>query len=163
MNLTLTSLVGTPIGRILIACLETTIVGVDFTEERLSRLLERRFGKVEFVSACLYRSEFEAYFAGELTALERLSHEPGGTAFQRLVWQSLRTIPIGQTWTYTEVARSIGRERSARAVGLANALNPISLVIPCHRVLGLSGSLTGYAGGLATKEWLLGHEAGGSH
>lgn len=149
-----------PVGTVLIACAEETIVALDFTPERLARLLGKRFGAFEFVESRLYAAEVQAYLNGSLTALESLPIEAGGTDFQRAVWQSLREIPVGETRTYTQVAERIGRPRAVRAVGLANALNPISLIVPCHRVLGSSGSLTGYAGGLELKDWLLSHESG---
>src|SRR6185437_637184 len=81
-----------------------------------------------------------------------------GTAFQREVWRALRDIPAGQTISYGELARRIGRPAAVRAVGLANGANPIGVVVPCHRVIGANGSLTGYGGGLHRKEWLLAHE-----
>lgn len=99
-----------------------------------------------------------AYFAGELAALDALPVEPGGTPFQAQVWRALRTIPCGTTWSYGELARRIGNPTAVRAVGLANGQNPIAIVIPCHRVIGANGSLTGYGGGLDRKRWLLAHE-----
>ena len=83
---------------------------------------------------------------------------PGGTPFQQTVWSALREIPVGTTRTYAQLAASIGRPSAPRAVGLANGQNPVSIVIPCHRLIGSSGALTGYAGGLERKRWLLRHE-----
>jgi methylated-DNA-[protein]-cysteine S-methyltransferase len=100
-----------------------------------------------------------AYFAGDVHALEAIEVAPEGTPFQREVWAVLQTIPVGETRSYAEVARAIGRPRAVRAVARANATNPIALVIPCHRVIGSDGTLTGYAGGLGRKRWLLAHEA----
>ncbi|HJV91109.1 MAG TPA: methylated-DNA--[protein]-cysteine S-methyltransferase [Holophagaceae bacterium] len=100
----------------------------------------------------------EAYFAGDLTALDALPVEPGGTAFQRAVWSALREIPPGTRLTYAQIAARLGRPAALRAVGHANGANPISLVIPCHRLVGADGSLTGYGGGLDRKAWLLAHE-----
>lgn len=100
----------------------------------------------------------QAYFAGDLPALDELAVETGGTAFQREVWTALRGIPHGQTLSYRELASRIGRPAAVRAVGLANGANPISLVLPCHRVIGSNASLTGYGGGLHRKQWLLEHE-----
>jgi methylated-DNA-[protein]-cysteine S-methyltransferase len=100
----------------------------------------------------------EAYFAGDLRALERVEVDPQGTAFQRQVWHALRRIPAGRTLSYAELARSIDRPTAVRAVALCNARNPIALVVPCHRVIGSDGSLTGYGGGLERKRWLLEHE-----
>jgi len=81
-----------------------------------------------------------------------------GSAFQELVWKTLRTIPAGGTWTYGQLAHQLNRPTSARAVGHANSLNPVAIIVPCHRVIGASSSLTGYAGGLHRKQWLLHHE-----
>jgi O-6-methylguanine DNA methyltransferase len=104
------------------------------------------------------RRAFEAYFAGDLQALETLPWATGGTAFQRAVWAALRTIPAGGTVSYAGLAARIGRPAAMRAVGLANGRNPISVMLPCHRVIGAAGDLTGYGGGLARKRWLLRHE-----
>jgi methylated-DNA-[protein]-cysteine S-methyltransferase len=99
-----------------------------------------------------------AYFDGDLSAIERIPVETGGTPFQREVWRALRRIPCGETRSYGQLAREIGRPRAVRAVGLANGSNPIGVVIPCHRVIGSDGSLTGYGGGIERKQWLLAHE-----
>ena len=104
----------------------------------------------------------DAYFAGDKPEARALKLAPGGSEFQKLVWNLLRDIPYGETTTYGALAAKaearLGRRTSARAVGAAVGRNPISILIPCHRVLGASGSLTGYAGGLDKKEWLLRHE-----
>lgn len=102
--------------------------------------------------------ELEAYFAGEGTGFT-MPLAPGGTPFQRGVWRHLLGIPYGATVSYADVARGIGSKRATRAVGLANARNPIAIIVPCHRVVGRDGSLTGYGGGLSRKKWLLEHEA----
>jgi len=103
------------------------------------------------------RAQIEAYFAGELTEFD-LALDPQGTAFQQLVWSGLREIPFGETCSYGELAEAIGAPGAARAVGLANGRNPISVIVPCHRVIGADGSLTGYGGGLDRKRLLLAHE-----
>jgi methylated-DNA-[protein]-cysteine S-methyltransferase len=100
------------------------------------------------------------YFAGRLTEFD-LPLDPAGTDFQRQVWTALRTIPYGQTWSYAQLAEKIGRASAVRAVGLANSKNPIAVVIPCHRVIGSDGSLTGYGGGLDRKRFLLDLESAG--
>ncbi|MDA8344855.1 MAG: methylated-DNA--[protein]-cysteine S-methyltransferase [Thermaerobacter sp.] len=105
------------------------------------------------------RAQFSAYFAGELREFS-LALAPKGTAFQLSIWAALCTIPYGETESYSGLARRIGRETAARAVGRANGQNPIPIVIPCHRVIGRNGTLTGYGGGLATKQQLLALEAG---
>jgi methylated-DNA-[protein]-cysteine S-methyltransferase len=107
------------------------------------------------------RSQLEAYFAGELRDFD-LPLAPEGTAFQRRVWKALCGIPYGATISYGELARRIGQPQASRAVGLANGRNPISIIVPCHRVIGADGTLTGYGGGLARKRWLLAHESKGS-
>ena len=98
--------------------------------------------------------QLNAYFAGQLTQFD-LPLSPEGTAFQRAVWAQLCQIPYGQTCTYGEIAARMGRPRAARAVGMANHRNPLPILIPCHRVIGASGELTGYAGGLEKKQTLL--------
>jgi methylated-DNA-[protein]-cysteine S-methyltransferase len=104
------------------------------------------------------REQLGAYFAGELEVFD-LRLAPAGTAFQLRVWQELQRIPLGETISYGELAERIGNPRTMRAVGLANGRNPISIVVPCHRVIGADGSLVGYGGGLERKRWLLEHEA----
>jgi methylated-DNA-[protein]-cysteine S-methyltransferase len=104
------------------------------------------------------RSALDAYFEGDLRAIDELHVKTGGTEFQREVWAALRTIPASQTLSYGALAARIGRPKAVRAVGLANGSNPIGLVVPCHRVIGADGSLTGYGGGMERKRWLLKHE-----
>ena len=100
-----------------------------------------------------------AYFAGDLSALEQLEVAAPGTPFQTSVWSALREIPCGQTCSYSDIAVRVGSPRAVRAVGAANGKNPVSLIVPCHRVIGADGTLTGYAGGLERKRWLLAHES----
>jgi O-6-methylguanine DNA methyltransferase len=130
-------------------------------EPRMRRLLRLHYGDVtlqdgdapEPITAAL-----TAYFAGDLIALNDIPTATGGTDFQRDVWKGLRTIPAGETLSYGQLAARIGRAGASRAVGAANGANPIAIVVPCHRVIGAAGALTGYAGGLAHKQWLLDHE-----
>ncbi|RNI25198.1 methylated-DNA--[protein]-cysteine S-methyltransferase [Flexivirga caeni] len=103
--------------------------------------------------------QLREYFAGDRTEFD-LPLRPGGTEFQQRVWRALCDIPYGRTWSYGELAAHIGAPSASRAVGLANGRNPISIVIPCHRVIGADGSMTGYGGGIERKQWLLAHEAG---
>src|SRR4051794_20240319 len=104
------------------------------------------------------REQLDAYFAGDLHSFDvRLA--AAGTPWQREVWTALASVPYGQTLSYGELARRLGRPAAARAVGAANGRNPLSIVVPCHRLIGASGALTGYAGGLSRKDWLLRHEA----
>ena len=99
-----------------------------------------------------------SYFGGETTALDGIDVELNGTPFQRRVWEALRSIRVGETVSYGDIARRIGAPTSVRAVGAANGANPVAIVVPCHRVIGTGGSLTGYGGGLERKRWLLQHE-----
>ncbi len=101
--------------------------------------------------------QLEEYFAGERHAFD-VPIAPRGTGFQERVWRALLAVPYGTTWSYGELAHAIGRPNASRAVGTANGANPISIIVPCHRVIAASGALTGYAGGLAAKRWLLDHE-----
>lgn len=104
------------------------------------------------------REQLRAYFAGERFEFD-LPLAARGTAFQQEVWRALREIPCGETATYGEIARRLGRPGASRAVGITNSRNPLAIVVPCHRVIGSSGALTGYASGLERKRWLLEHEA----
>jgi methylated-DNA-[protein]-cysteine S-methyltransferase len=133
--------------------------------ERMQRGLDRIYrasGGVRLdervAAAWPVRDRLQAFFAGDLAAIEAIPVESVGTPFQRKVWATLRQIPAGQTWTYTELAVRAGKPAAVRAAGAANGLNPISVVVPCHRVIGADGSLTGYGGGIPRKEWLLRHE-----
>ena len=135
-------------------------------EARMRRLLRRHYGAegTGFTLAArpapaALREALLAYFAGRADALGGIAVRTGGTAFQRAVWAALRGIPAGETLSYGALAARIGRPRAVRAVGLANGANPVAIVVPCHRVTGADGSLTGYAGGLGRKRWLLAHEA----
>jgi methylated-DNA-[protein]-cysteine S-methyltransferase len=100
----------------------------------------------------------ERYFGGEITAIDDIEVEMNGTPFQRRVWAALREVRAGSTASYSEIARRIGAPAAVRAVGAANGANPVALVVPCHRIVGANGSLTGYGGGLDRKQWLLRHE-----
>jgi methylated-DNA-[protein]-cysteine S-methyltransferase len=155
--------VPSPAGPIVIVAGEAGLVAVDFGEpdERLWRLLRARFGTVEpepVADPLGASTHMRAYLAGRLDALDALPVEAGGTPFQREVWAALRTIPAGGTWSYKRLAERLGRPAAVRAVGLANGANPVGIVVPCHRVIGADGSLTGYGGGLERKRWLLEHE-----
>ena len=133
---------------------------------RMVRLLQRQYSSphialdryAERKRPSAARKALEAYFDGNIAALDHVGVETGGTPFQRTVWAALRRIPAGQTTSYGALASTIDRPRAMRAVGLANGSNPIGIIVPCHRVIGASGALTGYGGGLARKQWLLEHE-----
>ena len=152
-----------PVGPITIAGSMDKLHALEFTDslERVRQSLEARFGEVELENKPGFggfRAPIDSYFAGERAALDSLPVETGGTDFQRTVWQGLRDIPAGRTSSYGELAARLGKPSASRAVGLANSKNPIALVVPCHRVIGANGDLTGYAGGLDRKQWLLRHE-----
>jgi methylated-DNA-[protein]-cysteine S-methyltransferase len=155
----------TPIGTLLIVFDdEERLRALDWDdyETRMRRLLRLQYGREialrEGNAAQSIRDPLNAYFAGEFSALDRIELETGGTAFQRKLWTALRTIPSGQTSSYGALATKIGAPNAVRAVGAANGANPISIVLPCHRVIGSDQRLTGYGGGLNRKSWLLTHE-----
>ena len=132
-------------------------------EARMNRLLRLYYGDAGVrltprAGASGARRALEAYFDGALAVLDALDVETGGSVFQREVWAALRAIPIGATTSYGRLAATIGRPKAVRAVGAANGANPVSIVVPCHRVIGADASLTGYGGGLERKRWLLRHE-----
>jgi methylated-DNA-[protein]-cysteine S-methyltransferase len=156
--------IGTPVGEVLVVTdADGAVAALDFHdyEDRMMRLLSRHHGAMALIAGRApepVRSALGAYFDGDSTALDGLTVRTNGTAFQREVWAALRTIPAGETWTYGQLAAAIGRPRAVRAAGLANGQNPIAVIVPCHRVIGANGTLTGYAGGLERKRWLLAHE-----
>lgn len=152
-----------PIGPLALGVRGATLVRLDLDGDaaRLGETLARRFGHVELEEAsdpAGIAARLGRYFAGELGALDEIDVDPGGTPFQHRVWVQLREIRPGRTWSYAELAGAVGRPSAVRAVGAANGANPIALVLPCHRVIGSDGSLTGYGGGLDRKRWLLAHE-----
>ena len=156
----------TPIGEMLIVADQAgNLRATDWTEheDRMHRSLRLQYGENGFRiesarNANHLTRAISRYFAGELTAIDALPVETGGTPFQCDVWSALRNIPCGRTLSYAQLATIIGRPKAVRAVGLANGSNPIGVVVPCHRVIGADGSLTGYGGGIERKRWLLRHE-----
>lgn len=152
----------TPIGTALVVTDEAGVLrAFNWTdyEDQMSRWIARRYPKVaRREAASPTRAAFDAYFSGETQALSSMVWEGAGTAFQRQVWKTLCSVPAGETLSYAGLAARIGRPTAVRAVGLANGSNPVALVVPCHRVIGSDGSLTGYGGGLHRKRWLLEHE-----
>lgn len=153
--------ISSPLGPIAIAARAGRLCALEFGRARLARQLAARYPELPRRRA---RNPFglsaklRAYLAGDLTAVDRIRVETGGTAFQRRVWRALRRIPPGRTMSYGALARALGVGAAARAVGAANGRNPISLVVPCHRLIGADATLTGYGGGLWRKRWLLRHE-----
>lgn len=156
----------TPIGEMLIlADRDGSLRAADWTDHelRMRRLLGLHYGPNGFRLELSRRSNelvdaIARYPAGELEAIDALPVQTGGTAFQREVWRALREIPCSTTVSYAQLAQRIGRPSAVRAVGLANGANPAAVVVPCHRVIGSDGSLTGYGGGIHRKRWLLLHE-----
>jgi methylated-DNA-[protein]-cysteine S-methyltransferase len=135
-------------------------------EPRMRLLLERHYGPIApqaAVAPMPLKAALSAYFEGDLASLNAIECATGGTPFQRAVWTALRGIPAGTTLSYGALAQRIGKPAAVRAVGLANGANPIGLVVPCHRVIGADGSLTGYGGGIERKRWLLQHEGVAIH
>jgi methylated-DNA-[protein]-cysteine S-methyltransferase len=162
MTITLAEL-STPLGDVRVARCEERIVGLGFADGwgRVEDSLLRRFGagyRTRAGAAPALAEALRRYFDGDLAALEGLALDPGGTPFQQALWGALRRVPAGSTTFYGALARTIGAAGAARAAGAACGANPIWLAIPCHRAIGNDGHLTGYAGGLARKRWLLAHE-----
>ena len=157
--------IGTPVGEvILLADADGNLRSVDFAdyEARMHDLLRRQYRRPVEMRRVRdphgLSTALAAYFAGDLARIDELPVATGGTAFQNEVWSALRSIPCGETTTYGALAARIGRPAAVRAVGFANGANPVAIVVPCHRVIGSDGSLTGYGGGLHRKRWLLAHE-----
>lgn len=146
----------TPIGPLLLVGDGSGLVHIDLPEARRPLAIDPawRHDAAAFTDA---RAQFDAYFAGTRQDFV-LPLSPRGTDFQRRVWDALCDIGYGETISYAELARRIGNPRASRAVGLANGANPLAIIVPCHRVIGANGSLTGYGGGLNAKQWLLAHE-----
>jgi len=143
-----TERVASPIGDVVLRHDGTALLELVFADaEPASPVVESAFARA-----------VRAYFAGDLRALDDLPVRVRGTSFETAVWQMLRRIPVGQTWSYAALAAALDRPRAVRAVGRANGRNPVSLVLPCHRVIGADGRLVGYGGGLERKAWLLRHE-----
>lgn len=152
-----------PLGKLLLILDGPALVALDFEdyEPRMMRLLKRRFPHATLKAGTAPKAVSEAlkaYFRGRHDALDALEVRMGGTDFQQRVWAALRAIPPGETRGYGALAAMLGKPSASRAVGLANGSNPVAIVVPCHRVIGASGALTGYAGGLARKTYLLRHE-----
>lgn len=160
-----TSYYDSPVGRILLAAKSGALVGLWMENQKyfLGSLREEQIKKEEYPVLAQTRKWLDQYFAGERPEISKLKLAPMGSAFRQTVWEILCQIPFGELTTYGEISKKIaakyGKEHmSAQAVGGAVGHNPISIIIPCHRVVGTNGSLTGYAGGIEKKIWLLTHE-----
>ncbi|MCB1380586.1 MAG: methylated-DNA--[protein]-cysteine S-methyltransferase [Alphaproteobacteria bacterium] len=155
--------IATPIGTMLLLASDSVLLLLEFEDatDRVEREVAKRFGGAEIVAEANpfgLSDRVRRYFAGDLKAIDGIVTDGGGTDFQRRVWAELTRIPCGTTISYGELARRLGDRNAMRAVGLANGRNPIAVVVPCHRVIGADGSLTGYGGGVERKSWLLAHE-----
>lgn len=159
----LSSRIETPIGPLVLLAREGFLLMLEFEDAkpRVEREMASRFRGETHQHAddpfglC---SRIRAYFVGDFHAIDGIATDGGGTEFQARVWAELKRIPCGVTLSYGELARRLGDPKAVRAVGTANGRNPISIVVPCHRVIGADGSLTGYGGGVDRKRWLLVHE-----
>jgi methylated-DNA-[protein]-cysteine S-methyltransferase len=157
----------TPIGEMLLVTRGGALCAAEFGgyEARVRTALRRRHGAFELrpgAAPGAVRDGFARYFEGDADSFVGLPLLTAGTPFQESVWAALRATRWGERHAYSELAARIGRPRAVRAVGLANGRNPVAILIPCHRIVGRNGSLTGYAGGLERKAWLLAHEGGGA-
>jgi methylated-DNA-[protein]-cysteine S-methyltransferase len=155
--------IDSPLGELAIAANGSRVVALCFEgvwpKRRLA--LEARFAGAAFARTpdpAGALSRLREYLDGDLHALDDVEVEPAGTPFQRSVWSALRRIPVGRTCSYAALAADVGRPAAVRAVGAANGANPVAIIVPCHRVIGSDGSLTGFGGGLPNKRWLLAHE-----
>lgn len=173
MNMIVTrAIISTPLGDMLALASDEGLCALEFTtvphrgQERLSRLTARRqrwFPPHDIVdrdtpALARTRGWLDAYFDGTTAEIGDLPLDMRGAPFERRVWIALRTIPPGHTTTYGAIARALGSPGASRAVGAANGANPVAIIVPCHRVIGSNGSLTGYGGGLDRKTWLIDHE-----
>jgi len=164
MHCFLTERLQTPVGPMVLVAKDGLVLMFEFegTPGRLERQMRLRFGdEIELqptTNPFGLSDRIRDYFAGDLHALDDLLTDGGGTEFERAVWAELRKIPVGTTVSYGSIARTLGDIQHSRAVGTANGKNPIAIIVPCHRVIGADGSMTGYGGGIKNKEWLLRHE-----
>jgi methylated-DNA-[protein]-cysteine S-methyltransferase len=154
---TITTSMDSPIGELTLTAVGGVLTGVHMNEQRHAPNIPATYKRDDDGLAHVV-AQLDAYFAGEQTDFD-LATTLHGTEFQRRVWASLCEIPYGETISYGELARWVGNPKASRAVGLANGRNPVAIIVPCHRVIGANGSLTGYGGGLERKVWLLEHEA----
>ena len=159
------AVVDTPIGPLTLAARSGRICLLHFGADQMSarETLTRWYGEVAVSTVpdpAGAANVLERYFAGELDALDTVNVEMHGTPFQKRVWAALRDVKAGTTASYSQIAAAVGSPAAVRAVGAANGANPVAVVVPCHRIIGTNGTLTGYGGGLERKQWLLRHEGG---
>ena len=158
------ALITSPIGPLTLAARDGRLCALQFGDTREAliarwRTREPPLATKEGSDPAGVATALREYFDGDLHALDRVEVAMEGTPFQRRVWSALRSVRAGSTASYSDIARTIGLPSAVRAVGAANGANPIAVVVPCHRIIGARGSLTGYGGGLDRKRWLLAHEA----
>jgi methylated-DNA-[protein]-cysteine S-methyltransferase len=163
MQVLVTDRIKTPIGDMVLIARDGVLLLLEFDEarDRVKREIKARFGAAELQAAANpfgFSDVIRDYFSGNLKAIDDIATDGGGTDFEKNVWAELRKIPCGVTVAYGSIAKTLGDIQLSRAVGMANGKNPIAIVVPCHRVIGADGTLTGYGGGLHRKEWLLRHE-----
>jgi methylated-DNA-[protein]-cysteine S-methyltransferase len=163
MHSFLTDRISTPIGDMVLVARDRVLLLLEFDDakDRVAREMRGRFGDVTLQpteNPFGFSAIIRDYFSGNVTAIDNMPTDGGGTVFEKQVWEELRKIPSGTTKSYGDIARTLGDTNLSRAVGTANGRNPIAIVVPCHRVIGADGSMTGYGGGLKRKEWLLRHE-----
>jgi methylated-DNA-[protein]-cysteine S-methyltransferase len=149
-----------PVGRLVLGASQGLLVALEFAEFGQPNLQywSSQLRAVEAKDPFGFTSAINEYFAGDSRSMDQIPVHLKGTEFQKKVWLSLRTIPSGATMSYAQLAKLVGSPKACRAVGITNGRNPIAIVLPCHRVIGADGTLTGYGGGLPRKEWLLRHE-----
>ncbi|MEO8878346.1 MAG: methylated-DNA--[protein]-cysteine S-methyltransferase [Polyangiaceae bacterium] len=153
-----TKTISSPVGDLVLYATDDALVAAQMVNQKHAIDLEAEAVRGPHPILDSAVRDFAAYFSGNAVPL-KTPLAAKGTAFQQLVWAALRTIPFGETWSYAQLAKKIGKPNAVRAVGTANSRNPIAILVPCHRVIAMSGALTGYAGGIDKKEWLLAHEA----
>ncbi|MGH9080180.1 MAG: methylated-DNA--[protein]-cysteine S-methyltransferase [Acidimicrobiales bacterium] len=156
--ITITTTVASPVGPLTLRASDGRLTGMAMEGQRHAPVAGPDQQQDDRWFAAIVE-QLDGYFTGELTRFD-VPLELSGTEFQRQVWSELQRIPYGETISYGELAHRVGNPAAVRAVGLANGRNPITIIVPCHRVIGADGSLTGYGGGLERKAWLLDHEAG---
>jgi len=149
-----------PVGQLLLTADGDALTGVYMNEHKNGAIVADSWANVETSVLTQAKTELAEYFVGTRQVFTVALSETHGTPFQQAVWRELRGVPFGQTISYGELARRVGDSGAARAVGAANGRNPVSIIVPCHRVIGASGKLTGYAGGQERKAFLLAHERG---
>lgn len=149
-----TTRIDSPVGPLFAAASDAGVHAIEFPESRHAVVRDDDWTPGDHPMLAALRAQLDAYFAGTRQAFD-LPLSPRGTGFQRAVWQALSTIPYGRTASYAELAGMVGKPTASRAVGAANGRNPIPIVVPCHRVIGANGALTGFGGGLPTKRFLL--------